>query len=111
MTKLLKFVVPFIKVAYDKKSQLANYIFRAPNPGGNMQHFSDLFETKQKKAVMLAIFLGVFGLHRFYLHQNVRGLLYLLFFWTLIPSFLGIIDGIFLGLMNPNEFEEEFNLV
>jgi TM2 domain-containing membrane protein YozV len=44
---------------------------------------------------LLAIFLGGFGAHRFYLHDNL-GLFYLLFFWTFIPSALGLVEAFFM---------------
>ncbi len=46
--------------------------------------------------VLLAFFLGSFGLHHFYLKQNGLGILYLLFFWTGIPGLLGFIEAFFM---------------
>ncbi|MDB9505721.1 TM2 domain-containing protein [Microcystis aeruginosa CS-338/01] len=34
-------------------------------------------------AALLAFFLGYLGIHKFYLGENLAGILYLLFFWTL----------------------------
>ncbi|MEO6981981.1 MAG: NINE protein [Edaphobacter sp.] len=45
--------------------------------------------------VILAIFLGSFGVHHFYLRRNGLGVLYLLFSWTCIPTVLGWIDAFF----------------
>lgn len=45
-------------------------------------------------AGILAILLGCFGVHHFYLGNTGRGVLYLLLCWTGIPSVLGIVDGI-----------------
>lgn len=45
-------------------------------------------------AGLLAIFLGDFGIHKFYMGKVGKGLLYLLFFWTGIPAFIGLIEGI-----------------
>ena len=44
---------------------------------------------------LLALFLGGFGAHRFYLGDK-WGFLYLLLIWTLIPSVLGIIEAFFM---------------
>jgi TM2 domain-containing membrane protein YozV len=46
--------------------------------------------------VLLAIFLGTFGIHHFYLGRNGVGTLYLLFSWTGIPSVLGWIEAFFM---------------
>ena len=46
--------------------------------------------------VILALFLGSFGLHHFYLKQNGLGILYLLLFWTGIPAFIGFIEAFFM---------------
>ena len=46
--------------------------------------------------VLLAIFLGNFGIHHFYLRRNGLGALYLLFFWTGIPAILGLIEAFFM---------------
>ena len=43
---------------------------------------------------LIAIFIGDFGIHRFYAGKWVSGILYLLFFWTFIPGLLGLIEGI-----------------
>jgi TM2 domain-containing membrane protein YozV len=46
--------------------------------------------------VLLAIFLGTFGIHHFYLGRNGLGALYLLFCWTGIPCILGLIEAFFM---------------
>jgi len=52
--------------------------------------------ANQKKdgttGVLLSLFLGVFGGHKFYLGQTKQGVLYALFFWTLVPFFLGLLE-------------------
>ncbi|TDF94452.1 TM2 domain-containing protein [Paenibacillus piri] len=51
--------------------------------------------TKSKTAAgLLAIFLGGFGIHKFYLGRVGWGIVYLLFCWTYIPSIVGFIEGI-----------------
>lgn len=45
-------------------------------------------------AILLAILLGGLGIHRFYLDQPGKGILYLIFCWTFIPSIIALIDGI-----------------
>lgn len=46
--------------------------------------------------VLLAVFLGCFGIHHFYIRRNGLGFAYLLFFWTGIPTILGFIDAFFM---------------
>ena len=46
--------------------------------------------------VLLAVFLGNFGIHHFYLGRNGLGVLYLLFFWTGIPAILGFVEAFFM---------------
>lgn len=42
--------------------------------------------------VLLCLFLGGLGAHRFYLGQMGLGVLYILFCWTLIPPFLALVE-------------------
>ncbi len=42
--------------------------------------------------VLLALFLGTFGLHHFYLRRNGLGILYCCFFWTGIPTLISFIE-------------------
>ena len=60
-------------------------------------------------AGLLALFLGGFGIHRFYLKQTGLGILYLVFCWTYIPAIMGAIDGIIFFTMNENKFNEKYN--
>lgn len=42
--------------------------------------------------VLFALFLGHFGIHKFYMGQTGWGVVYLLFCWTGIPTILGFIE-------------------
>ena len=44
--------------------------------------------------VLLAFFLGGIGIHKFYAGHIFLGILYLLFFWTCIPSLIAFIEFI-----------------
>lgn len=46
--------------------------------------------------VLLAVFLGSFGIHHFYLRRNGWGVIYLLLSWTGIPAILGFIEAFFM---------------
>jgi TM2 domain-containing membrane protein YozV len=60
-------------------------------------------------AGVLAILLGGIGIHKFYLGQTGRGILYLLFFWTGIPALIGLIEGIIYLTMTDEVFDSKFN--
>ncbi len=68
--------------------------------------------TKMKKkntAALLAIFLGVFGVHKFYLGQVFLGVLYAVFSATGIPFLLSIVDAIVLLTMSEEKFDARYN--
>src|ERR1700728_1836906 len=46
--------------------------------------------------VLLALFLGSFGIHQFYLRRTGLGILYACFCWTPIPWILGFIECFFM---------------
>jgi TM2 domain-containing membrane protein YozV len=44
-------------------------------------------------AVLLALFLGGLGIHKFYLSQTGMGIVYLLFSWTTIPAVVAFFEA------------------
>jgi len=60
-------------------------------------------------AALLAFFVGIFGVHRFYLGQTGKGIAYLLFFWSGIPALIGLIDAILFLAMDQDEFDYKYN--
>jgi len=73
-------------------------------------------------AATLALTLGAFGLHRFYLDRKFQGVLYLLLFFVtfsltleekapfvIIPFLLGFIDSVLFFVMPVAEFDEKYN--
>jgi TM2 domain-containing membrane protein YozV len=60
-------------------------------------------------AIVLVIFLGSFGVHKFYLGQNVLGVLYLIFVWTFIPSILAFFDLLGLAMTPQAAFDAKYN--
>lgn len=60
-------------------------------------------------ATLLSFFLGTFGVHQFYLGKNIKGILYVLFCWTFIPTIISLIDFIILLVMKEERFNEKYN--
>jgi TM2 domain-containing membrane protein YozV/ribosomal protein L40E len=62
-------------------------------------------------AALFAIFLGGLGIHKFYLGQIGWGILYLIFCWTFIPAFVGLIEGIVYLSMSDSAFAAKYGTV
>lgn len=87
--------------------------FRAvPPPLPTQNHMTIVRVNSSRKskgvAILLALFLGGFGVHKFYLNQAFLGILYLLFCWTFIPAIISLIEVIILLFMNESEFNKRF---
>ncbi len=81
-----------------------------PRCGVRQPHtYSGRGRKDKTAAALLAIFLGGLGAHKFYLNNSGAGLLYLCFFWTYIPSLLGLIEGIIYLTMSNEEFDRKYN--
>jgi TM2 domain-containing membrane protein YozV len=74
--------------------------------GGGLVRVSN--KTKGTAAV-LAIFLGGFGVHKFYLGQPIMGLLYLCFFWTFLPAIAGFFEGVGYLATSDHAFDMKYN--
>ncbi|MBI2314438.1 TM2 domain-containing protein [Candidatus Daviesbacteria bacterium] len=74
--------------------------------------YSPVLESKTNKnrivAALLAIFLGTFGIHKFYLRRPIQGIVYLLFFWTFLPGLIGFFEGIIYLLMSDSSFDNKY---
>lgn len=60
-------------------------------------------------AILLAIFFGSLGFHRFYLKQWRYGFAYLLFCFTLIPFIISIIDAFVWAFWSKEKWDSKFN--
>lgn len=75
--------------------QLNDPIYTANmNPQQRAWFYAEYEQARRDEVVgvLLALFLGCFGVHHFYLRRNGLGVLYLLFFWTGITAILGFIE-------------------
>ena len=59
-------------------------------------------------AGILAILLGDFGIHKFYLGDTKMGILYLIFCWTGIPAIAGLIEGIMYLMASDADFQAKY---
>ena len=93
------------------KGQEINVNVENQNNNQNIQSQGNQPVTSNKSrllAAVLAIFLGGFGVHKFYLGQPGRGILFLAFSWTGIPFLVAIIQGIGYLLMSEQKFAQKF---
>ncbi|WP_263355896.1 TM2 domain-containing protein [Acidicapsa ligni] len=70
--------------------------YPSPSP---QQVFQMQFESVRRDevvGVLLAIFLGCFGIHHFYVGRVGLGILYCCFCWTGIPALLGLVECFFM---------------
>ncbi len=67
-----------------------------PNPQAIFYQQYEAVRRDEVVGILLALFLGTFGVHHFYLRRTGLGILYLCFFWTGIPGFLGFIECFFM---------------
>ncbi|HNV47406.1 MAG TPA: TM2 domain-containing protein [Spirochaetota bacterium] len=69
---------------------------------------SAMEEKSKYTAGLLAMFLGIFGAHKFYLGSHLQGALYLLFIWTAVPMVLSFIDAVQLLTMDDATFAKKY---
>lgn len=59
-------------------------------------------------AILLALFLGGLGFHKFYLGRVGWGVLYLIFCWTFIPGIVAFIEAIAYAVMGEESFHAKY---
>ena len=67
-----------------------------PNPQALFYQQYEAVRRDEIVGILVALFLGGFGVHHFYLRRTGLGILYLCFFWTPIPWILGFIECFFM---------------
>jgi hypothetical protein len=68
-----------------------------PNPQAIFYQQYEAARRDEIVGVLLALFLGSFGVHHFYLRRTGLGILYCCFFWSGIPALLGFIECFFMA--------------
>ena len=63
-------------------------------------------EKNYVTAGILAILLGSFGAHKFYMGKFLKGFIYLVFFWTYIPLIISVIEDIQYLIGGQEKFSE-----
>jgi TM2 domain-containing membrane protein YozV len=79
------------------------YLIAAANP-----LTSQVGQKNRIVAALLAFFLGGFGAHKFYLGRIGWGILYLLFFWTLIPGIIAFVEFIIYLCTSDEDFARKY---
>jgi len=59
-------------------------------------------------AALFALLIGGLGIHKFYLGRSGQGIIYIIFCWTFIPSFIGFIEGILYLTMSDEAFARKY---
>jgi TM2 domain-containing membrane protein YozV len=67
-----------------------------PNPQAVFYQQYESVRRDEIVGILLALFLGTFGIHHFYLRRNGLGILYCCFFWTGLTAILGFIECFFM---------------
>ena len=86
-------------------------VYQTPPPqyGYDQSHNDgiDLSWPQKSKvtAGVLALLLGGFGVHKFYLGRPLLGIVYLIFFWTYIPGIIALVEGIIYLTQSEHNFQ------
>ena len=60
-------------------------------------------------AGIFGVFLGGFGIHKFYLDRPGAGIIYLLLCWTFIPAVVGFFEGLSYWIMSEASFARKYS--
>src|SRR5579871_3045420 len=66
------------------------------NPQAVFYQQYEVVRRDEVVGILLALFLGTFGIHHFYLRRTGLGILYCCLFWTGIPAILGFFECFFM---------------
>jgi TM2 domain-containing membrane protein YozV len=68
---------------------------QCPRCGVQQRYASGGFGKSRPLTILLALLLGNFGVHRFYLGDIAWGVSYLVFFWTGIPGVIAWLEALY----------------
>lgn len=66
-------------------------------------------DRERVPAILLALFLGGLGVHKFYLGESGMGIIYLLFCWTFIPAIVAFCEALVYLSMSEPAFDQKYN--
>lgn len=61
-------------------------------------------DRDRQASVLLAVFLGTIGAHKLYLRRWWEAILCAAFFWTLVPTVLGVLEGLWYLSLSDADF-------
>ena len=79
---------------------------QSPNEG--IGSTSDVPIKNKWVAVLLALFAGWMGAHKFYLGKYAQGVIYLVLFWTLMPLVVGWIEAVIYAFTPEEGFSQRY---
>lgn len=78
----------------------------------NTQNYSNNTYVKPVRnkfiAILLAVFLGGFGIHKFYTGKIVWGIIYLCLCWTGVPAYVALVEAIIYLFSSNQTFNDKF---
>lgn len=91
-------------------NQVSSEAFACPKCGHPLQGAKQVPRKNLSRTVagLLSIFFGGIGINYFYLGKPGNGIICLLFCWTLIPSLIGLVGGIYLLAMDDATLKEKY---
>jgi TM2 domain-containing membrane protein YozV len=91
---LLVFLINNSKKQTQNSEMIVNQMISKIPSDKQMLFFMQYNNTKKNPttAILLALFLGGLGAHKFYMGETGLGILYILFCWTYIPSIIAFFE-------------------
>ena len=96
---------PYSQNTYSQQPQPKVIIQQAPPQTVYVPGINPMWPMKNRiLAGIVAIFLGGFGVHKFYLGKTGMGILYFIFSWAGLPWIIGFIEGVLYLCSNDDDF-------